>query len=227
MSWRDHRADGSSSPRTRYTSSGSRASSRIRSVRTSSLAAASTSSRTGVAPRSRRRSTDSIASSRSPPSSSSSSKSASLVSRKTECPTISIPGKRTSRWAAMTCSMGTNRSPSGSSTNRGSNGGTFTRAKRRSPLAGSRTSAARFSESEEMYGNGCAGSTDSGVSTGNTRSRKSDSRCPRSLSSSSAQSTIRSRSFSSSGRSSSDQSASARELSSTTRSGCRPAARRA
>ncbi len=66
----------------------------------------------------------------------------------------------------MTCSSGTKRSPSGSGTKRGSSGGTFTRANRSSPLDGSRTTTARFSDRFEMYGNGCAGSTASGVSTG-------------------------------------------------------------
>ena len=40
------------------------------------------------------------------------------------------------------------------------------------PVAGSRTSTARLSESPLMYGNGCAGSTASGVSTGKTWARK-------------------------------------------------------
>ena len=50
--------------------------------------------------------------------------------------------------------------------------GTFTRAKRRSPVSGSQTIAARLSERFEMYGNGCAGSTASGVSTGKIRCSK-------------------------------------------------------
>ena len=37
---------------------------------------------------------------------------------------------------------------------------------------GSRTSTARLSDRPLMYGNGCAGSTASGVSTGNTWRRK-------------------------------------------------------
>ena len=49
--------------------------------------------------------------------------------------------------------------------------GTLTRAKR-SPPSGSRTSTARLSDSPLMYGNGWAGSTASGVSTGNTWRRK-------------------------------------------------------
>ena len=48
-------------------------------------------------------------------------------------------GRASSRCAAMTCSSGTKRSPSGMTTKRGSSGGTFTRAKRRSPVSGSRT----------------------------------------------------------------------------------------
>ena len=44
--------------------------------------------------------------------------------------TIAIPGKSVSMWAAITCSIGTKRSPSGRPRNRGSDGGTFTRAKR-------------------------------------------------------------------------------------------------
>ena len=62
----------------------------------------------------------------------------------------------------MTCSSGTKRSPSGMTTKRGTLGGTFTRAKRRSPVTGSRTITARFSERWEMYGNGWPGSTASG-----------------------------------------------------------------
>ena len=39
-------------------------------------------------------------------------------------------------------------------TNRGSTCGTFTRAKRRSSVTGSRTITARLSDSVEMYGKG-------------------------------------------------------------------------
>ena len=56
------------------------------------------------------------------------------VTRNGWCATISMPGNSWSRCAAMTCSSGTNRSPSGRRTNRGSSGGTFTRANRRSPV---------------------------------------------------------------------------------------------
>ena len=52
-------------------------------------------------------------------------------------------------------------------------GGTFTRAKCCLSDFGLRRATARFSDSPEMYGNGCAGSTASGVRTGNTRSLKS------------------------------------------------------
>ena len=65
-----------------------------------------------------------------------------------------MPGNSAPRCAAMTCSSGTKRSPSGMATNRGSSGGTFTRAKRRSPVLGSRTMTARLSDRFEMYGNG-------------------------------------------------------------------------
>ena len=47
---------------------------------------------------------------------------------------MSIPGNSRSRCAAITCSIGTNRVSSASGRNRGSTGGTFTRAKRSSPV---------------------------------------------------------------------------------------------
>ena len=62
----------------------------------------------------------------------------------------SCPGNRVSRWAAITCSRGTKRSPSGMTTKRGSTGGTLTRAMRRSPVDGSCTSTTRLSERFEM-----------------------------------------------------------------------------
>src|SRR5699024_505873 len=55
---------------------------------------------------------------------------------------------------------------------RGSSGGTFSRAKCSLPVVGLRTITARFNDSPEMYGNGCAGSTASGVSTGKIIFRK-------------------------------------------------------
>ena len=56
--------------------------------------------------------------------------------------------------------------------NRGSSGGTLTRAKCSLPVVGLDTTTARLSDSPEMYGNGCAGSTASGVSTGKICRRK-------------------------------------------------------
>ena len=91
-------------------------------------------------------------SSRSSASSTSTSMSASRVTRNGWCATIFIPGKRRSRCAAITCSSGTNRRPPATLRKRGRSGGTFTRAKRRTPLAGSRTTTARLSERSEMYG---------------------------------------------------------------------------
>ena len=64
----------------------------------------------------------------------------------------------------MTDSRGTSFFPTG--TNRSKPSGTFTRAKRSSPVSGSTASTASESESPEMYGNGWPGPTASGVSTG-------------------------------------------------------------
>ena len=87
-----------------------------------------------------------------------------------------MPGNSRFMWSEMTSSSGTNRwSPTG--TNREKIGGTFTRAKCSLLVFGLRTSTARLSESPEMYGNGCAGSTASGVSTGNTRFLNSRLHC--------------------------------------------------
>jgi len=58
---------------------------------------------------------------------------------------------------------------------RGSRGGTLTRAKNSLPVPGLRTTTARLSERPEMYGNGWAGSTASGVSTGKIWRRKNRS----------------------------------------------------
>ncbi|MNW53526.1 hypothetical protein D3C74_310910 [compost metagenome] len=55
---------------------------------------------------------------------------------------------------------------------RGSSGGTLTRAKCSLPVVGLTTTTARLSESPEMYGKGCAGSTARGVSTGKICLRK-------------------------------------------------------
>jgi hypothetical protein len=90
-----------------------------------------------------------------------------------------MPVKSWSRWAEMRSSIGRNvtvlRSPPGAVATRTSRGtlfGTFTRANRSVPPSGSRTVTARLSERPEMYGNGWAGSTASGVSTGNTCAEK-------------------------------------------------------
>ena len=79
-----------------------------------------------------------------------------------------MPGNSWSRCAAMTSSSGTNRCAS-TGTNLGRICGTFTLAKCSVPVRGLRTITARLRERPEMYGNGCAGSTASGVRTGNTR----------------------------------------------------------
>ncbi len=65
----------------------------------------------------------------------------------------------------MTSSSGTNRFGA-AVRKRGSSGGTFTRANMVAPVLGSAMIIARLSVSPEMNGNGCAGSTASGVSTG-------------------------------------------------------------
>ena len=147
----------------------------------------STSSRTAAPNFVRCRSTNSIAASRSS-ASSVSSKSASRVTRNGYCSSTSMPGNSASRCAAITCSSGTKRELPGTATNRGSSGGTFTRAKRSSPVLASRTTTARLSDRFEMYGNGCAGSTASGVSTGKIRSSNSRVSCVRAASSRSPQS---------------------------------------
>ena len=131
----------------------------------------STSSRTG-GPNRRSSSSRSSAFIRFSVTSSSISRSSFLVTRKTWCCTICMPLNSSPRCAAITSSIGTNRSLD-ALTNRGNCEGTFTRANTVCPVAGLRTMTARFSESPEMYGNGCAGSTASGVSTGRSRSRKS------------------------------------------------------
>ena len=69
------------------------------------------------------------------------------------------------RCAAITSSSGTKRYCD-TARNRGSSGGTFTRANMVAPVPGSATITARLSDRPEMYGNGWAGSTISGVSTG-------------------------------------------------------------
>ena len=123
-----------------------------------------TSSRT-TSPKRRRCSSSSTASSRSS-ASSDTSKSALRVTRKVVHSTISIFGKSSGRKWRITLSSGrwTPRLPTGRK--RGRSSGTFTRAKRSSPVFGSRTKRPRLSERPEMYGNGWPGPTASGVSTG-------------------------------------------------------------
>ncbi len=75
----------------------------------------------------------------------------------------------------MTRSSGTRQPRVPTRRNRGSSSGTLTRAKRSSPVSGSRTKTPRLSESPEMYGNGWPCPTPSGVSTGNTSVSKSRS----------------------------------------------------
>ena len=66
----------------------------------------------------------------------------------------------------MTSSMRTKRLASPTRISRGSTSGTLTRAKRVSPVEGSRTVTPTDRDRFEMYGNGCPGPTASGVSTG-------------------------------------------------------------
>jgi hypothetical protein len=76
------------------------------------------------------------------------------------------PPNRSVRCAAMTSSIGTNRFCD-SARNLGSSGGTLTRANTVAcRLPGSAIMTARLSDRPEMNGNGWAGSTTSGVSTG-------------------------------------------------------------
>ena len=93
-------------PGTAYASSGPRPMPPRMNSRTLSGMPSSTSRRTAE-PKRRWRSSCSIADTRSPASSSSMSKSASRVTRNGCDSTISRPGKRTSRFAAITCSSGT------------------------------------------------------------------------------------------------------------------------
>ena len=100
-------------------------------------------------PKRRRRSSSSTASSRSSASSSSRARSALRVTRNGQPPTTSMPGNSWSRWAAMTCSTGTNRSLSGRAISRGTDGGTLRRANRWPPPSGSAT---RTAEVQRLVG---------------------------------------------------------------------------
>ena len=114
----------------------------------------------------------------------------------------------------MSSSTGRNRAPRLSFctvTKRGTLLGTLTRANSSElPPAGSRSTTARFNDREEMYGNGCAGSTASGVRTGNTCSRKYVRSRSRSGASSSPQLTSSTPSADSLGRTSSPKQAACR-----------------
>ena len=146
------------------------------------------SRRTG-GPKRRRSSSFSIAFRRFSASSSSTSTSSLRVTRNVWCSCTTMPGNSCSRCSEMTSSTGTNdigpfsgdaactsgalgRPDASTAMNRGSSGGTLTRAKCSLPVAGLVTTTARLSDSPEMYGNGCAGSTASGVSTGKICRRK-------------------------------------------------------
>ncbi len=174
-----------------------------------------TSSRV-TSPKRARRSSSSTASSRSS-ASSETSRSASRVTRKSERSRISIPGKSSGRWCASTCSIGTRRPPRPTGRKRGSPSGTLTRAKRSSPVSGSRTKTATLIVSGEMYGKGWPGPTASGVSTGKISLSK---RLPSSASSPGSRSSIREttiRSAASAGQSSSFQTRACSAYSSSTR----------
>ncbi len=136
---------------------------------------ADTSRRTAW-PNRRRCNSSSTAARRSPASSSSTERSAFRVTRKMWCSVMTMAGNRASRWAAMTCSSGTNRRPSVRATSRASRGGTFTRAMRSSSVAGLCTRTTRLRDRFEMYGNGWPWSTASGVRIGRIRRSKSSVR---------------------------------------------------
>src|ERR1700733_12243603 len=158
------RPERSSGPGTRYTALVSTPSSVTSRSSTSLDIDSSTSSRTACSNR-RRVSSRSIDFSRSSVTSSSISRSRILVTRNTWCSSTSRPANSSGRCAAITSSSGTNRLGA-TVRNRGSSGGTLTRAKIVAPVSGSAIITARLSERPEIYGNGCAGSTTSGVSTG-------------------------------------------------------------
>ena len=114
-------------------------------------------SRRTASPNRRRRRSRSMAASRSSASPSSRSRSALRVTRKAQCDSTSMPGNSSPRRAAMICSRGTKRSPSGRATKRGSSGGTLTRAKRRSPVRGLRTQHGQVERQAGDVGEGVAG----------------------------------------------------------------------
>ena len=143
-----------------FTSSSSFNSSRIFSSMVSSI-----SSRT-AGPNFLLDNSRSIASSKFSASSSSTSTSSFLVTRNVWCWSTSIPGNSASKLAEITSSSGTNLCPQ-VFRNLGNVGGTFTLANNSELDLGFRNKIAKFNERPEIYGNGCAGSTASGVNTGN------------------------------------------------------------
>ena len=160
-----------------------------RSIKKSSTVCeiSSATSRRTTGPKRRRSSSCSIAVSRFSASSSSTSKSSLRVTRNVCDSSTFIPGNSVSKCAAITSSRGTKfvpafvaarssvATPSKSGitdstlTRRGSDCGTLTRAKYVLSVASFRTTTARLRDRPEMYGNGCEGSTASGVNTGKTR----------------------------------------------------------
>ena len=158
------RPDRSSGPGSRYTACRSMPSSVTSRSSTSLEMDSSTSSRTAGSNR-RRCSSRSSDWSRFSVTSSSISRSLVLVTRNACCSSTSRPTNSSPMCAAITSSSGTNRRCA-SAMNRGSSGGTLTRANIVPPVRGSAIITARLRDSPEMYGNGCAGSTMSGVSTG-------------------------------------------------------------
>ncbi|CAB4705637.1 unannotated protein [freshwater metagenome] len=88
---------------------------------------------------------------------------------------MTMPGNKLLKCAPIKSSKGINRliPLRFVSTKRGRTGGTLTRAKNSSPVTAFFTMTARLSERPDMYGNGCEGSTASGVSTGKIRSLNS------------------------------------------------------
>ena len=108
------------------------------------------------------------------PSSSSTSTSASRQTRNWLALSISIPGKSFWAFATITSSRPTNTRPPDSTPVRTrshwySSRGTLTRTSTDSPLTGSPRRKAHDVERFETYGNGCASSRLSGVSTGEIR----------------------------------------------------------
>ena len=151
--------------RWRVTSVASSSSSSISIANMSASMVSGTSRRTAL-PKRRRRSSISTAANKSSASSSSSDKSALRDTRNVWHCSMFIPGNSRPRFAVITSSINTKRVEPGTDMKRGKFCGILTRAKRRSCVRGSLAMMARLRARLEMYGNGCAGSTASGVSTG-------------------------------------------------------------